>query len=237
MHGKSSYLMVALLLGSLLGAGCATKRYVRAQVDPVNTRVDQVSQQAQKQAAKQAADLKDTNAQLQQTQTKLDATTEVANSADSRSNDALKRTGLNQTQIASLHNVISNLEDYKVNNQAVVLFGFNKDALTPDAKTKLDALAQQTAGLSRYFITVEGFTDQTGPASYNEALSRRRANHVIEYLVAQHNIPVYRIHMIGLGENKLVDEGRTREARAQSRRVQITVFSATPLPAATPNTN
>jgi outer membrane protein OmpA-like peptidoglycan-associated protein len=231
MLSKSSYLMVALVVGSLGGAGCATKGYVRSTVEPVSTQLGQVSQQVDQ----QAGELKQTNTRVSKNETKIDATTEVANSADSRSSDALNKTGLNKAQIAGLHNVISNLEDYKVNHQAVVHFGFNKDELSSEAKGELDALAQQASGLSRYFITVEGFTDQTGPASYNEALSQRRADHVIEYLVAEHNIPVYRIHKIGLGERKLIDDGRTREARAESRRVQVTVFSATPLPPPTQN--
>lgn len=237
MHLKSTYLMtMALVLGSLWSAGCATKGYVRAQVQPVNNRVEAVSQQSQKQAADLKSDINTTNQNLQQTQTKLDATTETANSADSRSSDALNQAGQNKTQLVDLHNTIANLEDYKVNQQTVVHFGFNKDVLTADDKAELDTIAQQTGGLSRYFITVEGYTDQTGPTSYNNELSRRRANAVIEYLVAEHNIPIYRIHMIGLGEHNLVDGGKTREDRKQSRRVQVIVYSAPALPSPTSNT-
>jgi len=78
----------------------------------------------------------------------------------------------------------------------------------------------------RYFIAVEGFTDKVGSREYNENLSRRRANSVTEYLVAKHDIPIYRIHMIGLGEEKPVDEGHNRAARAKNRRVEIKIFSA-----------
>ena len=52
----------------------------------------------------------------------------------------------------------------------------------------------------RYFIAVEGFTDQIGSEAYNKALSRRRADAVVAYLVSQHDIPVYRIQMVGLGQ-------------------------------------
>jgi flagellar motor protein MotB len=48
----------------------------------------------------------------------------------------------------------------------------------------------------------------------------------VEYLVAKHDIPIYRIHMIGLGQEKPVDEARNREARAKNRRVEVKVFSA-----------
>ena len=79
--------------------------------------------------------------------------------------------------------------------------------------------------MQRYFITVEGFTDQTGATAYNDQLSRERANQVISYLVGSHDIPVYRIHMVGLGEQKLIDEGKGKKAREESRRVEITVYT------------
>jgi hypothetical protein len=49
---------------------------------------------------------------------------------------------------------------------------------------------------------------------------------VVEYLVAKHDIPIYRIHMIGLGEEKPLEDARTRAARAKNRRVEVKVFSA-----------
>ena len=62
---------------------------------------------------------------------------------------------------------------------------------------------------------------KTGDATYNMALSRRRADAVMTYLVGQHDIPVYRIQMIGLGEDKPADEGKGREANAKNRRVEL----------------
>ena len=49
---------------------------------------------------------------------------------------------------------------------------------------------------------------------------------MVEYLVAKHDIPIYRIHMIGLGEEKPVDDARSSAARAKNRRVEVKVFSA-----------
>jgi OOP family OmpA-OmpF porin len=78
----------------------------------------------------------------------------------------------------------------------------------------------------RFFIAVEGFTDKTGSKAYNTTLSQRRADAVVEYLVAKHDIPLYRIHMIGLADDKPVDEARSRTARAKNRRVEVKVFTA-----------
>jgi outer membrane protein OmpA-like peptidoglycan-associated protein len=48
---------------------------------------------------------------------------------------------------------------------------------------------------------------------------------------------VYRIHMVGLGEQKLIDEGKGKKAREASRRVEITIYSAKPLTASPTNSN
>src|SRR6266436_3356634 len=46
------------------------------------------------------------------------------------------------------------------------------------------------------------------------------------YLVSQHNVPVYRVQIVGLGKDKPVNDEKTRDDRQKNRRVQVTVFSA-----------
>jgi outer membrane protein OmpA-like peptidoglycan-associated protein len=65
-----------------------------------------------------------------------------------------------------------------------------------------------------------------GSAAYNEELSRMRADAVVQYLVAKHDVPIYHIHMIGLGKEKPVDLGKNRAARAKNRRVEVKIYSA-----------
>jgi outer membrane protein OmpA-like peptidoglycan-associated protein len=228
---------IALAVGSLLIAGCATKGYVRKTVTPVEQKVDQVDQNSQKRDATQVADINKTNQVVDEDEKKLDATSEIAKTADSQSKGAMAKANQNTKDLNDLRNVVANIDDYKPANQAVVHFGVNKDTLTKDEKAKLDDVAMQIASLQRYFITVEGYTDQTGSPSYNDQLSRERANAVISYLVGQHNVPVYRIHMVGLGEQKLIDEGKGKKAREASRRVEINVFTAKPLTASSTGSN
>ena len=116
-------------------------------------------------------------------------------------------------------------------------FGFDKYQLTKDAQSDLDKLAGDVKADKRFFIAVEGYTDKTGSAQYNETLSRRRADSVVEYLVGHNDIPIYRIHMIGLGEQKPVEEGNTRAARAKNRRVEVKVFTADQVTAALGGSN
>jgi OmpA-OmpF porin, OOP family len=223
---KRMFPVVFVLAGALLASGCATKRYVRENTEPVRTKVDQVADQTNK----QGATLDQTVKQVQDDERELNATKEIAKSAEGKVDTVGRKTDENSRAITDLkgelRNTIANIDNYKPAAQATVLFGFNKATLTPEAKEELDKLASQISGQKRYIVAVEGFTDRTGPDQYNLELSRRRADAVVHYLVVQHNIPVYRIQLVGLGKDKPADEGRNREARAKNRRVEITVFSA-----------
>jgi OmpA-OmpF porin, OOP family len=221
---------ITLAIGTMFIAGCATKNYVKKSITPVDQKVDQVDQASQKRDSSQVADINKTNQVVDEDEKKLSATDEVAKSADGTAKGAMAKSNQNTRDISDLRGVIANIDDYKpAGEPTVVHFGVNKDTLTKDEKAKLDGVATQIASQKRYFITVEGFTDQTGPASLNDSLSRARANQVISYLVGSHDVPVYRIHMVGLGDQKLIDEGKGRKAREASRRVEITVFTAKPL--------
>ena len=128
--------------------------------------------------------------------------------------------------LSSLRSVIANIDDYKLQNTTTVPFQFDRATLNQEAKENLDKLAGDISNGKRFFVAVEGYTDSTGAKAYNDVLSERRADAVVHYLVYKHNVPIYRIHMIGLGEEKPVDEAHNRAARAKNRRVEVKVFSA-----------
>ena len=221
---------IALALGSLFIAGCATKNYVKQSIEPIDKKIDTVDKNSQGRDSQQVSDINKTNQTVDEDEKKLSATTEIARTADGESKNAIAKANQNTKDIGDLRNVIANIDDYKpMGAPTVVHFGVAKDTLTQDEKSKLDQMASQLGSTARYFITVEGFTDQTGTAAFNDQLSRNRANSVISYLVGSHDVPVYRIHMVGLGDQKLVDEGKGKKAREASRRVEIMLYTAKPL--------
>jgi OmpA-OmpF porin, OOP family len=222
---------ITLAIGSLFIVGCATKNYVKQSITPVDQKVDQVDQASKTRDSSQVADINKTNSVVDEDEKKLSATDEIAKTADSTSKGAMAKSNQNSKEISDLRTVVANIDDYKPAGQTVVHFGINKDTLTKDEKAKLDEMATSLGSQARYFITVEGFTDQTGSAAINDQLSRARANQVISYLVGSHDVPVYRIHMVGLGDQKLIDEGKGKKAREASRRVEITLYTAKPLSA------
>ncbi len=235
-----SFFVTTSLTVALLAAGCATKKYVRNTAAPIQAKVDQVGEQTGQNS--QAID--QTRTQVKQVderaQSGINAAQERASTADqhamtadqhagdamNRANQAQQESNQNTQALNSLRNVVSNIDDYKLQTSVTVPFGFDKFTLTKQAKQDLDKLAEDVKGDKRFFIAVEGFTDKVGSEQYNEELSRKRADAVVEYLVAQHDIPIYRVQMIGLGEQKPVEEGRGRSANAKNRRVEVRVFTA-----------
>ncbi len=240
---KSSILTSLILIGTLFGTGCATKKFVRQTVDPVSGKLDQVATKTDQQG--QTLDqtrqtLDQARATQQKDEAALSATNERALSADNRAGQAQSRAdeasqkadqanqGVSDVKaaLAKTDASIANLDDYKQVAATTVNFKFNSDKLSSEAKMSLDQMVMNQNHYKRFFIAVEGFTDKIGNPEYNTALSRRRADAVVEYLVAQHDIPIYRIHMVGLGEQKPVEDARTRAANAKNRRVEVTLFSA-----------
>jgi outer membrane protein OmpA-like peptidoglycan-associated protein len=237
---KTLLATTCLLTGALLAGGCATKKYVRNTTAPVQAKVDQVGEQT----SRNGQQIEETRNQLKQVDDKatsgISAATERANSADQHAatadqhaGDAMNRANAanqlgeqNSQGLNSLRGVVANIDDYKLQTSVAVPFGFNKSSLTDESKSDLDKLATDVKADKRFFIAVEGYTDSTGSRAYNEVLSQKRADSVVHYLVSKHDIPIYRIHQIGLGMDKPVDEAKNRDARAKNRRVEVKVFSA-----------
>lgn len=233
---KQSLPITIVLAGALFGAGCATKKFVRQTVDPVSGKLDTVAQQSTQQGQKldqTSQSLDQTKQTIEKDETELSATKERAMTADNKAGDAINRAdqaGQKADQanrdLGDLKNTVANLDDYKQVAESTLNFKFNSDKLSSDAKQQLDQMVANQTQYKRYFVAVEGFTDTIGSTEYNAALSRRRADAVVEYLVAQHNIPIYRIHMVGLGKMKPIEDAKTRAARAKNRRVEVSLFSA-----------
>ena len=128
--------------------------------------------------------------------------------------------GVNQT-----NERISALDDYTPQETATVNFRVGSAVLNPDAKSKLDAVATKALNAKGYVLEVTGHADSTGGTERNRALSQRRADAVIRYLVEQHKIPLRRIITpYGFGELEPVADNKTREGRAENRRVEVKIL-------------
>jgi outer membrane protein OmpA-like peptidoglycan-associated protein len=94
-----------------------------------------------------------------------------------------------------------------------------------EAKAELDTLVQQLKNEPNGgYIEIEGHTDNAGPKDLNYKLGLERAENVKRYLYEQHQVPLHRINVISYGEDKPIAPNKTRDGRAQNRRVVIKVL-------------
>jgi OOP family OmpA-OmpF porin len=110
----------------------------------------------------------------------------------------------------------------KVTYAADAFFDFDKYALKPEGKAKLDDLVGKVKGINLEVIIAVGHTDSIGTVEYNQKLSERRANAVKAYLVSK-GIEKNRVYTEGKGKKQPVADNKTAEGRAKNRRVEIEV--------------
>jgi OOP family OmpA-OmpF porin len=220
---------LTILLAASMAAtvGCASKNYVRQETTPLINKTNELDDLT----AKNTKDIRDVDARaqagIQQVQAKAAEVDQKAQVAGQQAAAAQTSADAATHRVDSLQTTVANLDNYHVVSETAVHFGFNKDNLTNDAKEELDKMATNVESTKGYLITVEGATDSVGNADYNYGLSQRRADSVIQYLAASHNIPAHKIFLIGLGKDKPVESNKTREGRAANRRVNVRLMTNT----------
>lgn len=216
--------------------GCATKKYVRQQVDPVTGRVQQVETQT----TQNTSNISELKSGLSNTDERAQEAQRLAKSAgDSaqQANQGVTRVGQQAdqakqlaesglTRVAGVERAIENYSNFQLTTTENVLFRLNRSELTKDAKEQLDRMAQNLTSAKRYAVEVQGFADRSGGANYNLSLSERRANSVVRYLTTQHQVPLRNVHVIGVGEVPAPTDGARRSGK-DDRRVEVRVFTPT----------
>jgi outer membrane protein OmpA-like peptidoglycan-associated protein len=127
-----------------------------------------------------------------------------------------------RNEAAAANERISALDDYDVQETAVVNFRVNSAVLDAEARQQLDALAAKTTNAKAFVIEITGHTDATGSSAKNLRLSQQRAESVVQYLAINHKIPLRRfITPMGYGKTTAVADNTTAAGRAQNRRVEV----------------
>ena len=101
-----------------------------------------------------------------------------------------------------------------------VHFATDSDVLTDQDKAILDKMIPNLQRLNFVNGEIDGYTDATGRAAYNQGLSERRAQAVADYLQS-HGISGGRMTVKGFGEDNPVADNSTAEGRAHNRRVVL----------------
>lgn len=225
-------LLIGALGMTIVVSGCATKKFVRTTVSPVEAKVGEVDQRT----TQNTEELSELSGEVDREVSRLDeqiataqqdakAADEKAVAAQGTADRAVSRANEVETAATAgftrIDKTLSDMSTYRQATQEAVMFGFDSATLTDDAKAQLGRIAEATDGKKVFVVEVRGFADSTGDPVYNVGLSERRAEMVVRTLAAEHQIPLRAIHRVGLGE---VEGESTRAARQQNRRVDVTVY-------------
>jgi len=207
---------------------CATKKFVRTSVGEVNDKVDSLGRS-----------LEETQERTRQNETKItevDRATQAAAQAAKTANDqAVTANSAAGAAANTANSAVAKADEVDKASKRIVFevvlnedqgnFKFGKTDLPEEAKARLDEMITQIkADPKGAFFEIEGHTDDVGPKELNEKLGMERAEAVKMYLYEHHQIPLHKMNVISYGEEKPVAPNKTKDGRAQNRRVVIKVL-------------
>jgi outer membrane protein OmpA-like peptidoglycan-associated protein len=213
--------------------GCATKKYARNRINERVTPLEARTGELEETSRRNSQDLSRISADITDVRGRADRAQSQAELALNRANDANARINTAEQTVGDLR---TNIDKYTLQNTATVNFKFDSHQLTDEAKMALDELAAQIKDRENFVLELQGFADATGTEAYNNQLTQRRADAVRRYLAEQHDIPLFRMHILGFGEMRSVADNSTREGRAQNRRVEVRLMTRAVSAAGTANT-
>lgn len=111
-------------------------------------------------------------------------------------------------------------ENQTVSRDLIVTFGFDSAVIPADQKSDISATAEFLKEYPQLDVTIEGHTDDIGPASYNQGLSERRAKAVGDSLVNEFGIASSRVRTEGFGESRPKYPNDSKANRAKNRRIE-----------------
>jgi outer membrane protein OmpA-like peptidoglycan-associated protein len=203
----------------------ARKKYVQRQTEPIRDRVNELDELT----AGNTKMIKDVDARAQQG---IQLASAKANEADQHAIDAGNKAQMAQqtatqanTRLTTVEQVVGNIDQYKASNQTEIRFRPGQSVLSQNAKTALDDMATPLKNQRGYIIEVQGFSSGHGQAAI--ATSQKMADSVVRYLVLNHEIPVYRIYVVGMGNAPVPSANADDQAKAKRTsggRVEISLL-------------
>jgi outer membrane protein OmpA-like peptidoglycan-associated protein len=126
---------------------------------------------------------------------------------------------------AAMGKKFGELSDYDIKGEVTVYFEVGSAAVSDDAKQQLKQLADSAVQLKGYIIQVAGYTDSSGNAEFNQELSDKRADAVVNYLQQECKVPLYRVLAPeGMGESNPAGSNESQQGKKENRRVEVKVL-------------
>lgn len=198
----------------------ARKKWVKKQTDPLKDHLGELDEVN----AKNAKDIQDVDgraqAGIQRAQTAADKANQIATTAATNAQQAAETARTADGRVTALGNKVDGLDQYSSMGPATeIQFRNGSPILSTSARKELDELADSVNGKQGYIIEVEGHSPIAGSAGIQS--SSRMNEAVKRYLCTKHEIPVYRLHTVALGNALNATEGTPKHARVSSVHVQI----------------
>jgi outer membrane protein OmpA-like peptidoglycan-associated protein len=184
----------------------ARKKYVNNQLNPVKNRLNELDQIQ----ARNAQQIQDVD---RRAQNGIHAAQSTANDANATAASASQTAGQAQQMAEQandrtqrLNQTVANLDSYHRVNNLDIRFRPGYTLLNSSAKDALSQVVSQAQGQNGYVVEVRAYSNLRGTAGIEH--SQRLAESVVRYL-AEHQIPVWRIHEIAMGDARLDENGET----------------------------
>ena len=195
----------AIAIAAMSLGGCATKDFVREQVGVLDTKVqaNQSAAEANQSATKSALD------QHQAQLSKLDQT----------SQDALNRATAagKLAEGKFLYSMVLSDDSVK--------FPADSAKLSKEAEDRLNSFVEKLKTDNRnVYLEIQGHTDALGSGTATQRLGQARAE-AVRVFMSKHGVPLNRMATISFGKEDPVADNKTRDGRAQNRRVVLVVMS------------
>jgi len=200
----------------------ARKKWVKKQTDPINDRLSELDQVT----AKNAKDIQDVDSRAQagirQAQSTADSANQTATAAGTQAQQATTVAQGASGHVDQINTKVDGLDQYKPVSEVDVPFKGGSPLLSSAAKEQLDQVISNVNGRQGYIIEVEAHSPGKGSAGIQN--SQRLANVVNRYLV-EHDVPVYRLHAVALGNAQLqtasADQDNENRVRTSSVHIRL----------------
>jgi peptidoglycan-associated lipoprotein len=208
---------------------CATKKFVRTEVGQVNDKVTTVGkslEETQERVRVAEGRITEVDSKAAQAGQAAQTAQQNAQAAQQTGTQAMEVGKTAAARAEAVETASRKLIFETVLSDDKARFARGKDELSDETKAAIDAMvAQLKSQKANIYVEIEGHTDNTGDAAYNERLGLARAEAVKRYLYEQHQVPLHKMNAISFGEEKPVMDNKTRANREQNRRVVIKVLA------------
>ena len=208
--------VASIVVGST--TACATKKFVRTEVNQVGTRVETLSQSIEATQQETRAN----QARIGEVDKKADQVGIWAKDAQTAASTANAAATAAAAKIDAVEASTKRLVYEVVISEDQGNFKFGSAALPEAVQQRIDQMiADLKANPRGNYVEIEGHTDSSGDKLVNQRVGEARAEAVKRYLYETHQVPLHKMNVISWGEEKPVSPNNTRDGRAQNRRVVI----------------